>query len=111
LAVKVAVAFALPTPATSYELQLTVVPLVVQSAEVFPPKCAPVGPFAGLMVARAAEADAATTNIDSAVMIPTLFMFSSMVVAPATDPQNGLGKVSQTVCLDYLLIHFLLNSS
>lgn len=75
MAVKVAVAFALPTPATSYELQSTVVPLVVQVAEVFPAKCAPVGPFAGSMVARAAEADATNATNDNEMMIPTRLLF------------------------------------
>ena len=72
-------AFALPTPAISYELQLTVAPLTVQVAEVPAWKCAPVGPLAGsivvVMVARAAEADTTITNVDNTVMIPTRLMF------------------------------------
>jgi hypothetical protein len=90
------VAFVLPTPASSYVLQLTVRPETEQlGVPVW--TCVPVGAAAGLNVVviapNATDAVRAISNIDSAVTIPTRLMFllilSRSVTTDFAEGQNG----------------------
>jgi hypothetical protein len=87
------VAFALPTPASSYELHVTN-PVVELTEHVAVPrwKCVPVGAAAGLIVvvmaAEAAEADKATSIMAIAATSASRFNWSSSL--------DGLSQIART---------------
>ena len=83
------VAFAPPTPPSSNVLHVTNKVLELTEQPIVPVwRCVPVGAFAGSMfvviAANAADADKAKTNIESAVMIPSLRIFK---VFPPCSPE------------------------